>query len=303
MLNIAILKERNLEFKFLGKNLDLIINSIVSIDNLNSKDKIAWCSDKNIEKYTNLEVGNLILSEFAFKLFLSKNPESNINFIIVSNPRLFFTKLVEEYFSKKVVFGSISNSAYISSSAILDKQKIILGHNVVIEENVQIGDNVIIDSNSVIKANTIIGSNVKIGSNCTVGGMGFGYEKDENGNYVSIPHIGNVVIEDHVEIGNNVCIDRAVLGSTILKKNVKVDNLVHIAHGVIIDENSLIIANAMIGGSTEIGKNVWIAPSSTLMQKIKIEDNATVGLGAVVLKSVEEGSIVVGNPAKKIERK
>lgn len=128
--------------------------------------------------------------------------------------------------------------------------------------------------------------------------MGFGYEKNEQGDYEVLPHIGNVIIKDNVEIGNNNCIDRAVLGSTILHKNVKVDNLVHIAHGVVIDENSLIIAHAMIGGSTEIGKNVWVSPGALIINKLKVEDNSLIGMGAVVVRKVDKNTVVAGNPAK-----
>ena len=169
--------------------------------------------------------------------------------------------------------------------------------------NCQVGENVVIGHNTVIHANTIIKDNVKIGCNCVVGSVGFGYEKDETGAYVFIPHIGNVILEEFVEIGNCTTIDKAVMGSTILRKNVKVDNLVHIAHGVDIGENSLIIANAMIGGSTKIGKNVWVAPSSSLINKIEIADDAIIGLGAVVTKSVNKGITVIGNPARPLEKR
>jgi UDP-3-O-[3-hydroxymyristoyl] glucosamine N-acyltransferase len=133
--------------------------------------------------------------------------------------------------------------------------------------------------------------------------VGFGYEKDEDGHYQVIPHIGGVLIEENVEIGNNTCIDRAVLGNTILKKNCKIDNLVHIAHGVIVGENSLVIAHAMVGGSTVIGDNVWVAPNAALINKITIGDNATIGLGAVVVKNVGENDTVIGNPAKPMIKK
>lgn len=106
--------------------------------------------------------------------------------------------------------------------------------------------------NTVILKDTIIEDNVVIGANNTIGGVGFGYEKDREGNFELIPHIGNVHIKRNVEIGNNTCIDRAVLGSTILEENVKVDNLVHIAHGVFVGRNSVVIANAMVAGSVNI---------------------------------------------------
>ncbi len=91
--------------------------------------------------------------------------------------------------------------------------------------------------------------------------------KNEEGKYSIIPHMGNVVIKNQVEIGNNTCIDRAVLGSTIINENVKIDNLVHISHGVSLGANSLIIANTMIAGSSIIGENVWVSPSSSILNK------------------------------------
>ena len=118
-----------------------------------------------------------------------------------------------------------------------------------------------------------------------------------------MPHIGNVHLKENVEVGNNVCIDRAVMGSTLLSENVKVDNLVHIAHGVKIGKNSLIIANSMIAGSVEIGENVWVSPSSSIRQKLIIENDALIGMGAVVVKNVEPSSVVAGNPAKPFPKK
>ena len=118
-----------------------------------------------------------------------------------------------------------------------------------------------------------------------------------------MPHIGNVHLKENVEIGNNVCIDRAVMGSTLLSENVKVDNLVHIAHGVQIGKNSLIIANSMIAGSVVIGDNVWVSPSASIRQKLIVENDALVGMGAVVVKNVTESSVVAGNPAKLFPKK
>jgi UDP-3-O-[3-hydroxymyristoyl] glucosamine N-acyltransferase len=154
----------------------------------------------------------------------------------------------------------------------------------------------------VIKKNTVIEANSSVGCNCTIGGVGFGYEKNSDGDFELIPHIGNVVLKNNVEVGNNTTIDRAVLGSAILHENVKVDNLVHIAHGVQIGRNSMIIANFMIAGSVIIGENSWIAPSSSILYKVVIEENVTVGLGAVVLKNVPKGDVIVGNPGRKLNK-
>lgn len=137
-----------------------------------------------------------------------------------------------------------------------------------------------------------------IGKNTVIGGDGFGYARSENGTLIRMPHQGNVVIEENVEIGSNTCIDRAVVGSTVIGAGTKIDNLVHIAHGVKIGKNCLIVAGAVIGGSCEIGDNCFIGINASIKNKVKIGNNVTVGMGAVVLKDVPDGVTVVGNPAR-----
>ena len=144
----------------------------------------------------------------------------------------------------------------------------------------------------------IKGKNIFIGENCSIGNDGFGVEKDDDGSWVKFPHYGNVILEDNVEISNNVCIDRGVLGDTIIRKGVKIDNLVHIAHNVIIDEHSCIVANAMIAGSVKIGKNCWIGPSSSIRNGVTVGNNVLVGIGSNVVKDIPDNVIVAGNPAK-----
>lgn len=296
MIKIAEILEKTPHRYFLG-NIDCVVEAILPLDVANNASGVLmWANDKNIDKIKQLSAGTIICSENA-----KDSIQSNVNAIIVDNPRDTFRKILDTFFNPKPKY-EVSKSSYIHPSVIC-KKNISIGENVVIEEGCKLGDNVIIDHNTVVKRNTIIGNNVKIGANCTIGGAGFGYEKDIDGEYILIPHLGNVVLEDNVEIGNNTCIDRAVLGNTFLSKNVKVDNLVHIAHGVLIGENSLIIANAMVAGSTVIGKNVWVAPSTSIINKVTIGNNALVGLGAVVVKNVEDSTIVIGNPAKALERK
>tara|TARA_R110000787_G_scaffold71764_2_gene159742 strand:- start:3433 stop:4173 length:741 start_codon:yes stop_codon:yes gene_type:complete len=146
------------------------------------------------------------------------------------------------------------------------------------------------------------GENVTVGKNCTIGGDGYQY-LDDNGKLLKFPHFGGVVIEDDVDIANNVCIDRGALSDTIIKKGVKIDNLVHIAHNVIIGENSCVVAGAIICGSVVIGRGCWIAPGSCIKDQINIGDNVVIGLGCVVLKDVESNSVMVGNPAKLLRKK
>jgi UDP-3-O-[3-hydroxymyristoyl] glucosamine N-acyltransferase len=273
--------------------VDTIDNSSFSLNSL------GWCSDKNEELLHSVKGGTVIISTVLNDKLVDKT-SLPINLIVVQNPRFTFAEVLRHFFVKKLEFGKIHTSTVIDSSVSYNPKTCIIEPNVVIEANVQISDNVIIGANTVIKEGTVIGNHVKIGSNCTIGGVGFGYEPNEEGVYELIPHVGNVVINDRVEIGNNTCIDRAVMGSTFLDTEVKIDNLVHIAHGVQIGANSLVIANAMVAGSVKIGKNSWISPSASIRQKIEVGDNALVGLGSVVVKNVNDKDIVAGVPAKKI---
>jgi UDP-3-O-[3-hydroxymyristoyl] glucosamine N-acyltransferase len=271
------------------------ILKLVQIDELKDINELAWCSESNNEKLLSIKKGTVICSTQTSESYF----KTGINYILVEDPRMAFKSVIEHFFIEEKITYSISSSSKISKSATISKN-VFIGENCIIEEDVVIGKDCFIKHNNIIHKGTIIGNNVKIGSNNTIGGVGFGYVKEKNNSYSFIHHIGNVEISDNVEIGNNNCIDRAVLGSTLISKNVKIDNLVHIAHGVTVGENTLIIANAMIGGSVKIGKNCWIAPSASIINKKVIGDNVTVGLGAVVLKDVPSDDVVVGNPAKSI---
>lgn len=298
MLTINEILEKISFIKFIG-NKNQEIEALVQTNDVDeNKKNLCWCSDKNIESIKNLKKGTVICSANVPESFINNK---FCNYIIVENPRLTFKQIIELFFMEKEIVYEIAKSAFIHPTAIISSN-VKIGHNVVIEQNVVIGDFTIIGSNTVILKNTQIGKKVKIGCNNTIGGIGFGYEKNEKNEYELIPHIGNVIIEDDVEIGNNTTIDRAVLGSTMIKKNVKIDNLVHIAHGVEIDENSLIIANAMIAGSVKIGKNSWIAPSASILNKKIIGNNVVVGMGAVVIKDVASEDVVAGNPAKALKK-
>ncbi|MBS1637264.1 MAG: UDP-3-O-(3-hydroxymyristoyl)glucosamine N-acyltransferase [Bacteroidetes bacterium] len=270
------------------------IKRVIQFDPSNQDpDIICWINEKNLAKASSLSQGVLICPVSLNKEALN----TNCTYLLIDNPRQAFQRLLAHFFVKKPLQGIISPSAIIGQNVSIGKNTSI-GHHTVIEDNCIIGDNVVIMHNNAILENTVIHSNVTIGSNNTIGGIGFGYEKNEEGHYELMPHIGNVVIEEFVEVGNNTCIDRAVLGSTLLKKHCKIDNLVHIAHGVIVGENSLVIAHAIIGGSSVIGKNVWVAPNASVINKVSIGDNSTIGLAAVVVKDVEANTVVVGNPAK-----
>lgn len=280
--------------KFVG-NKQALVSIPAPLDVKNEDPTILmWVNEANMLLLDKVTAGTIICGE-AFTNYID-----TCNYIVVDGPRLAFKQVVEKFFMPAYLPG-ISSTAQIHPTAVVGN-RVSIGHHVVVEENCVINDGCSIGHNTVLHQNTQLGNNVKIGCNNTIGGVGFGYEKDIDGEYSLIPHIGNVVIKDNVEIGNNSCIDRAVLGSTTLHENVKVDNLVHIAHGVSIGKNSLIIANAMVAGSTIIGENVWFAPSASVLNKKTIANNAVIGMGAVVVKNVNEGEVIIGNPGKPLAK-
>lgn len=144
------------------------------------------------------------------------------------------------------------------------------------------------------QAENFIGSNVHIGQNCTIGGQGFGYERDEDGTWFAIPHLGNVVIQDNVIIHNLVNIDRAVTGSTVIGEGTRIDSRVHIAHNAQIGKHCLIVAGSVIGGSVEIGDYSFIGMNASIKQKVKIGKKVTIGAGAIVIGDVPDKTIVKG---------
>jgi UDP-3-O-[3-hydroxymyristoyl] glucosamine N-acyltransferase len=282
--------------EFVGDN-NIEILKLIQFDIANgSENSIMWINDKNLIQAEKLMVGTLICSSHVKRLVINKN----VNLIIVDNPRHAFAEILKVLYPQNQI-PIISKTAIISTKAKLGSN-LFIGENVVIEDDCYIGNNCFINHNTIILRGTILNDNVKVGCNCTIGGVGFGYEKDEDGKLNLIQHIGNVIINEYSEIGNNTCIDKAVIGSTIIGRHTKIDNLVHIAHGVIIGENSLIIANAMVAGSTKIGDNVWIAPSASILNKINISNNSFIGMASLVLKDVAEGDIVAGVPAKSIKK-
>ena len=296
MLELAKIIEGLNVIKVIG-NIDRSISHPQKLDPLNIDDSIImWAGSKYYDTLRQVNKGVIICEEIKVE-----DISSSCTYLIVENPRSEFRILLTEFFASKTIQGVALSAVVSEDSEIADS--VIIGENVVIEFGCLIQEGVIINHNTVIKKDTVIGRNSKIGSCCVIGGVGFGYERDKDGRYVFIPHIGNVKIGENVEIGNNTTVDRAVMGSTLIEDNVKIDNLVHIAHGVHIGKNSLIIANAMVAGSVSIGENVWVAPSSSILNKVDIKSNSTIGMGAVVLKQVEEGDIIVGNPGKVLKKK
>ena len=235
--------------------------------------------------------------------------------IRVNDPYLSFAILLEMYQHSKAKRKGISERASISKSAIIGKN-VYIGDFVVIGEKTVIGDDCMIYPNTTIGYNCKIGNgsllfsgvniydDCLIGSECTIhagvviGSDGFGFAPMDNDSYKKIPQIGNVIIEDRVEIGAQTTIDRATMGSTIIRRGAKIDNLVQIAHNVIVGENTVIAAQSGVSGSTKIGKNCLIGGQVGIIGHLEIADGVMIAAQSGIGKSIkEEKSIHEGSPA------
>jgi UDP-3-O-[3-hydroxymyristoyl] glucosamine N-acyltransferase len=191
---------------------------------------------------------------------------------------------------------------YIGSYSVC-KENSVLGKNVKIHSQVFIGENVSIGNNTIIFSgvkiydNSIIGSDCIIHANTVIGSDGFGFNLDKNGNQLKVIHNGNVILEDSVELGANCTIDKATLGSTIIKKGVKIDNLVQVAHNVVIGENTVIAGLVGIAGSTTIGKNCMIGGQAGISGHLNIGDRVMIQAASAVFKSIKSDSTIMGYPA------
>ena len=197
---------------------------------------------------------------------------------------------------------AVPEDAYVGAFAYIGKN-VRLGAGVQIYPNVYIGDNVVIGDGTILYAGVKIYANCRIGKQCifhagvVVGSDGFGFEPDAQGVNQKIPQIGNVIIEDDVELGANTCVDRAMMGSTVVRKNVKVDNLVQIAHNVEVGESSFLCAQVGIAGSTKVGKHCILAGQVGVAGHIEIADNSIFGAQSGVAGNIRKPGMYSGSPA------
>ena len=176
-------------------------------------------------------------------------------------------------------------------------ERVTIHPGAVIGDDVQIGDDSVIHANVTVYAASRIGSRVIIHSGTVVGSDGFGYATDQQGHHVKRPHVGIVRIDDNVEIGANVCIDRGTFGQTWIKQGVKIDNLVQVAHNVVVGEHSLLVSQAGIAGSAQLGRNVVLGGQSGVNGHIKIGDRVMAAARTGIHGNLNGGEIVAGFPA------
>jgi UDP-3-O-[3-hydroxymyristoyl] glucosamine N-acyltransferase len=203
------------------------------------------------------------------------------------------------YIAKTVTHGT---NVFIGAFAYLGEQ-VKVGNNTKIYPNAFIGDNVTIGNDCVIHPGVkiyhdcVLGNHVTVHAGTVIGSDGFGFAPQADGSFKKVPHIGNVVIEDNVEVGANATIDRATIGSTLIRSGAKLDNLIQIAHNVEVGNSTVIAAQAGVSGSTKIGKGVMIGGQVGIVGHIHVGDGAKINAQSGVSKSIEPGKAVTGSPA------
>lgn len=287
------------------------VSGFAKIEEAQTTDLSFLANPKYEEYLYTTSAGIIIIGE---ALQLKKTVDATL--IRVKDAYSSFAQLLQYYqqMKEKSMIG-IQEPVYIHPSATIGKDVYIgafayIGENAVIGDEARIFPQVFIGNNASIGQRTtlhpgvkiyhdcLIGQHVTIHAGTVIGSDGFGFAPQQNGTYNKVPQLGNVVVEDHVEIGSNTCIDRATMGSTIIRKGTKLDNLLQIAHNVEVGENSVIAAQTGVSGSTKIGKNVMIAGQVGVAGHISIAEGTKVGGQSGVNKSIlAENTSVDGTPA------
>lgn len=273
--------------------------------------QLSFLANPKYEDYLYSTRASVIIINEAYEL---KQP-INTTLIRVADAYSAFATLLSKYQEiMQQQLAGVQEPSYVAKTATYGKQvfigafaylgeKVKLGDNTKVYPNAFIGDNVTIGENCIIHPGVkiyhdcTIGNNVTIHAGTVIGSDGFGFAPQADGSFKKVPQIGNVVIEDNVEIGANSTIDRATIGSTLIKSGAKLDNLIQIAHNVEIGNSSVIAAQAGVSGSTKIGKGVMIGGQAGIVGHIQLGDGSKVNAQSGVSKSLEAGKAVTGSPA------
>ena len=279
--------------------------------------KIEEGSEGSLTFLANPKYANYIYSTAATIVIVNKTFEAEqeikATLIKVDDAYNAFSKLLEYYNQVKLMKSGIEQPSVISEGVQYGEnlylgsfcylgQNVKIGNNVKIYPNSFIGDNVIIGDNCVffagvrIYSETEIGNNVTIHSGTIIGSDGFGFAPQDDGTYIKVPQIGNVIIEDNVEVGSCSTVDRATLGSTVIRNGAKLDNQIQVAHNVEIGENTVIAAQTGIAGSTKIGKNCMIGGQVGIAGHLIIGDNVKIQAQSGIGKNLKENEVVQGSP-------
>lgn len=298
---LSYLQSKQIEYVFKGD--DTV--EIKGFSGLNhyQLETMTWIKDRS-------KLGKDLLLNVPLTLVITSeaiDPMFTQNQIIVKNSKQVFFSLVEWMAEGNKLEGTEADqSGVIGANTFIGKEVSIgkgvkIGTNCVLDGNIQIGDYTTIGNNVVISYKVEIGKYCEIQSGAIIGEQGFSYweKQDEK---IMVKHFGGVKIEDHVRIGANTCIVRGTIDNTVIGEGTKIDNLCHIAHNCQIGRNCIIIAGATLCGSVHLEDNVYIS-TAVVRQQLHIGRNTLVGLGAVVVKEVPEHTVVIGNPARVMDKK
>ncbi|MFV9924292.1 MAG: UDP-3-O-(3-hydroxymyristoyl)glucosamine N-acyltransferase [Francisella endosymbiont of Hyalomma scupense] len=277
-------------------NKSIEINKIATLSQAGEGD-ISFCNNpKYLKALFKTKASAVLITEEELEY-------CNTNAIVLSNPYMALAKVMELFDKSPRPDGKIHSKAVIAASAVIG-ENVTIGANTVIGENVIIGDNVCIGAcatvdngtkignDTLIKSNVSIAHDVVIGAGCiihqnaVIGCDGFGNARDEDGSWTKIPQLGRVIIEDNVEIGSGTTVDRGAIDDTIIKKGARIDNLVQIAHNVVIGKNTAIAGVTAVAGSTMIGDNCLVGGQSAITGHISICDNTIIGGASNIGKSI-----------------
>ena len=302
--------------ELLGGTVDgddsVVVNDLSTIEN-GKPNTLTFLANPAYTDHIYTTEASLVIVANAFKA--ERRLPSKLSLIKVEDPRLALTKLMEMYAQMAKKSPGTHPSATIDDSAKIHPSAYV-GANAVIEAEVKIGEGssigalsfigegAIIGKNTVIHERVHVGHHTIIGNECMIqpgailGGDGFGFAPNAENQYQKVVHLGNVVLEDHVELGAGTTIDRGSLGSTTIKKGVKLDNLIQVAHNVEIGENTVIAAQTGIAGSTKVGKNCMIGGQVGIVGHITIADEVKIAAQSGIGGSIkQQGQIVQGSPA------
>lgn len=292
-------------------NADVAVSSFGKIEEAKAG-QLTFLANPKYEDYLYSTGASVIIINKSLEL---RSPVTPV-LIRVADPYSAFAALLDKYQELQTQkLSGIQDPVYMHPSVKMGEDVFLgafvyLGENVVIGSRVKIfpqtyiGDNVTIQDDTIIHPgvkiyhNCVIGKNVKIHAGAVIGGDGFGFAPQADGTFLKVPQIGNVVIEDNVEIGSNATIDRATMGSTLIKAGAKLDNLIQVAHNVEVGHNTVIAAQAGVSGSTKIGNNVMIGGQAGIVGHLHIADGSKINAQSGVSKSIKvPNTAVTGSPA------
>ena len=296
-------------------NPNVVVNDLSKIEE-GKIGTLSFLSNPKYEEYIYNTESSICIVNKTFEP--QKELPKTLTLVKVDDAYACFAKLLEMYNQLYQKESGIEDPSFISKEATIGKnchvgafcyiaKNVTLEDNVTLYPNAYIGENVTIKSGTKIYPNVTVYHDCKIGANCiihsgtVIGSDGFGFAPNEKGEFQKIPQIGNVQIEDNVEIGSNVSIDRATMGSTFIRKGVKIDNLCQIAHNVDVDENSAMAAQVGIAGSSKIGKNVLIGGQAGISGHLKIADQTKIVAQSGIPSTVKKAQTLMGTPGIPID--